>query len=36
MGNLREVPRGISFFYVATAIATDLYSKNMTKNIDKF
>ena len=30
--NLREVPSGISFFHVATAIATTVYYKNLTKN----
>ena len=30
--NLRKVHSGISFFYVATAIATAVNSKNMTKN----
>ena len=32
MRNLRKVHSGI--FYVAMAIATAVYSKNMTENID--
>ena len=31
---VRKVHSGISFFYVATVIATAVYSKNMTKNVD--